>query len=65
MFPRYASSKKKKKKRDVYANGPFKWFKVTELMGKHNTFSELKVAMLIFYEQSEEYPEDDLDPNED
>ena len=48
MFPRYANSKKKKKKRDVYANGPFKWFKVTELIEKHNTFSELKVAMLIF-----------------
>ena len=34
-------------------------------MEKHNTFNELKVAMLIFYEQPEEYPEDDLDPNKD
>ena len=54
-----------REKRDVYANGLFKWFKVSELMEKHKTFDELKEAMLILNEQPEEYPEDDSDPNKD
>ena len=54
-----------REKRDVFANGLFKWFKVSELIEKHKTFDELKVAVLIFDEQPEEYPEDDSDPNED
>ena len=48
-----------REKRDVYANGLFKWFKVSELMEKHKTFDELKAAVLIFDEQPEGNPEKD------
>ena len=47
-----------REKRDVYANGLFKWFKVSELMEKHKTFDELKAAVLN-HEQPEGNPEKD------
>ena len=43
-----------REKRDVYANGLFKWFKVSELIEKYKTFDELKVAVLILDEQPDE-----------
>ena len=48
-----------REKRDVYVNGLFKWFKVSELMEKHKTFDELKATVLIFDEQPEGNPEKD------
>ena len=43
-----------REKRDVYANGLLRWFKVSDLLEKHKTFEELKTAVLILDEQLEE-----------
>ena len=52
-----------REKRDVYANGLLKWFKVSNLLEKHKTFDDLKAAVLTLDEEEEEDPEED--PEED